>query len=173
MRFAGTSTRAPVFGLRPTRGWRCRVRKLPKPRISILSPVRRLFPPLSKIASTITSESLRVISPTRDTSSINSALVMLPAFPFSANIHGFLDGHGRCRGLPLIIFQARALLVFGYGTKAQSDLLFRFIHLNYLKIVLVADGQGIFARALIGHGRNLRFVAQRFDARRQFHEHSE
>src|SRR6267378_8459289 len=38
MRLEGTSTRVPVFGLRPTRGWRWRVRKLPKPRISILSP---------------------------------------------------------------------------------------------------------------------------------------
>src|SRR6185437_4604464 len=37
---AGTSTRSPVFGLRPTRGLRWRVRKLPKPRISILSPTR-------------------------------------------------------------------------------------------------------------------------------------
>src|SRR5208337_4504687 len=125
MRLEGTSTRVPVFGLRPTRGWRCLVRKLPKPRISILSPVRRLFTTLSKIASTITSESLRVISTTRDTSSINSALVMLPAFPFSANIHGFFDGHRSSGGLALIIFQARALLVFGYGTKAQSDFLLR------------------------------------------------
>src|SRR5215471_4356048 len=33
--FAGTSTRSPVLGLRPTRGRRWRVRKLPKPRISI------------------------------------------------------------------------------------------------------------------------------------------
>ena len=38
MRLDGTSTRVPVFGLRPTRGCRCRVRKLPNPRISILSP---------------------------------------------------------------------------------------------------------------------------------------
>ena len=41
MRLDGTSTRVPVFGFRPTRGCRCRVRKLPNPRISILSPVRR------------------------------------------------------------------------------------------------------------------------------------
>src|SRR6266704_3675936 len=34
IRFAGTSTFSPVFGLRPTRPRRCRVRKLPKPRIS-------------------------------------------------------------------------------------------------------------------------------------------
>ena len=39
--FAGTSTRAPVFGLRPMRGCLWRVRKLPNPRISILSPARR------------------------------------------------------------------------------------------------------------------------------------
>src|SRR6202789_4741962 len=35
--FGGTSTFAPVFGLRPVRPRRSRVRKLPKPRISILS----------------------------------------------------------------------------------------------------------------------------------------
>jgi hypothetical protein len=57
---AGTSTRVPVFGLRPMRGWRWRVRKLPKPRISILSPPRSAFTMLSKIDSTITSDSLRV-----------------------------------------------------------------------------------------------------------------
>src|SRR5438105_14200588 len=38
MRLAGTATFSPVFGLRPTRPLRCRVRKLPKPRISIFSP---------------------------------------------------------------------------------------------------------------------------------------
>ena len=35
---AGTSTRSPVLGFRPMRGLRCRMRKEPKPRISILSP---------------------------------------------------------------------------------------------------------------------------------------
>ena len=74
--FAGTSTRSPVFGLRPTRGLRCRVRKLPKPRISILSPARSDRTTLSKIVSTITSLSLRVSSAKRETSSIRSALVI-------------------------------------------------------------------------------------------------
>src|SRR5438034_1514881 len=74
--FAGTSTRSPVFGLRPTRGLRWRVRKLPKPRISILSPTRRERTMLSKIVSTITSLSLRVNSASRETSSIRSALVI-------------------------------------------------------------------------------------------------
>src|ERR1035441_3502319 len=55
--FAGTSTRAPVFGLRPIRGCLWRVRKLPNPRISILSPERRERTMLSKIASTMTSDS--------------------------------------------------------------------------------------------------------------------
>src|SRR5690242_3812571 len=73
---AGTSTRAPVLGLRPIRGCRWRVRKLPKPRISILSPVRSERTILSKIASTMTSDSFRVISTTRETSSIRSALVI-------------------------------------------------------------------------------------------------
>jgi len=78
-RFAGTSTRAPVFGLRPIRDWRWRVRKLPKPRISILSPLRKERTTLSKMASTMTSDSFRVISTTRETSSIRSAFVI----PFS------------------------------------------------------------------------------------------
>src|SRR5229473_3019008 len=77
IRLDGTSTRVPVFGLRPTRGCLCRVRKLPYPRISILSPARRERTMLSKMASTITSESLRVISTTRETSSIKSALVIV------------------------------------------------------------------------------------------------
>src|SRR5207253_9861609 len=74
--FAGTSTRSPVLGLRPTRGLRWRVRKLPKPRISILSPTRSERTMLSKMVSTMTSLSLRVNSASRDTSSIRSALVI-------------------------------------------------------------------------------------------------
>src|SRR2546427_7764580 len=84
--FAGTSTRSPVLGLRPTRGLRCRVRKLPKPRISILSPTRSERTMLSKIVSTITSLSLRVNSASRETSSIRSAFVIrlfAPQFLFS------------------------------------------------------------------------------------------
>src|SRR5271157_637412 len=75
---AGTSTRSPVLGLRPTRGLRWRVRKLPKPRISILSPARSERTTLSKIVSTITSLSFRVSSAKRETSSIRSALVISP-----------------------------------------------------------------------------------------------
>src|SRR5713101_8562061 len=73
---AGTSTRSPVLGLRPTRGLRCRVRKLPKPRISILSPTRSERTMLSKMVSTMTSLSLRVNSASRETSSIRSAFVI-------------------------------------------------------------------------------------------------
>src|ERR1039458_5839898 len=74
--FAGTSTRAPVLGLRPIRGCLWRVRKLPNPRISILSPVRKDRTILSKMASTMTSDSFRVISTTLETSSIRSACVI-------------------------------------------------------------------------------------------------
>src|SRR5579872_1505687 len=77
---AGTSTRSPVLGLRPTRGLRWRVRKLPKPRISILSPARSERTTLSKIVSTITSLSFRVSSAKRETSSIKSALVIRPSY---------------------------------------------------------------------------------------------
>src|SRR5579872_3873965 len=73
---AGTSTRSPVFGLRPMRGLRWRVRKLPNPRISILSPARSERTMLSKMVSTTTSLSLRVSSASWDTSSIRSALVI-------------------------------------------------------------------------------------------------
>src|ERR1700719_1264410 len=76
---AGTSTRSPVLGLRPTRGLRWRVRKLPNPRISILSPARSERTTLSKMVSTITSLSLRVNSARRETSSIKSALVIRPS----------------------------------------------------------------------------------------------
>src|ERR1700685_521141 len=77
-RLSGTSTLSPVLGLRPMRALRCRVRKLPKPRISILSPARNDRTTLSKIASTITSLSLRVSSAKRETSSIKSAFVIVP-----------------------------------------------------------------------------------------------
>src|ERR1700730_5930498 len=73
---AGTSTRSPVLGFLPTRGLRWRVRKLPKPRISILSPARSERTTLSKMVSTITSLSLRVNSARRETSSIKSAFVI-------------------------------------------------------------------------------------------------
>src|SRR5712692_1397591 len=79
---AGTSTRSPVLGLRPTRGLRCRVRKLPNPRISILSPARSERTTLSKMVSTITSLSLRVNSAKREISSIKSALVIACALPY-------------------------------------------------------------------------------------------
>src|SRR6266446_7027898 len=127
MRLAGTSTRAPVLGLRPTRGCRWRVRKLPNPRISILSPPRKERTTLSKIASTMTSESFRVISTTRETSSINSALVMLLVIPFSTHIHGFLYRYRRCRGLAMVILQAGAFFIFGHGAPAETDLLLCFI----------------------------------------------
>src|SRR5437868_8497957 len=80
MRLGGTSTLAPVFGLRPTRPRRCRVRKLPNPRISILSPVCNAWMMESKIVSTIASDSLRGSSVARMTSSTRSALVMVVSF---------------------------------------------------------------------------------------------
>jgi hypothetical protein len=50
--FGGTSTRAPVFGLRPMPPRLCRVWKLPNPRISTLSPDRRAWTMLSNMAQT-------------------------------------------------------------------------------------------------------------------------
>src|SRR6185369_8679935 len=81
-RLAGTSTLAPVFGLRPVRALRCRVRKLPNPRISILSPALRAPMTDSNRVSTMTSPSRRVRSPRAVTLSTRSALVMSESFPF-------------------------------------------------------------------------------------------
>src|SRR5712671_7951713 len=91
--FAGTSTRSPVLGFLPTRGLRWRVRKLPKPRISILSPARNERTTLSKMVSTITSLSLRVSSARRETSSIRSALVITPLHSCK-NLHNLLKFQG-------------------------------------------------------------------------------
>src|SRR5271155_6025009 len=149
MRLAGTSTRAPVLGFRPTRGCRCRVRKLPNPRISILSPERSDFTMLSKMASTITSESLRVISTTRETSSINSAFVIcalspfvrsvLPAFSLYSGIDYFFDSHGGCRGVTLIIFQPGFFLVIGQRANAEADFLLALVQFNNFEIHLLPD----------------------------------
>src|ERR1700730_18670035 len=134
IRLEGTSTRVPVFGLRPTRGWRCRVRKLPNPRISILSPERNDRTMLSNIASTITSESLRVISTTRETSSINSAFVIFLllesgsgslAVPLPSAVHYFLDRHSGCWRVTLIILQPHSFLVVGERAQAEADLFLR------------------------------------------------
>ena len=59
--FGGTSTRAPVLGLRPMRARLWRVWKLPNPRTSTLSPDRRARTMLSNMAQTTTSDSFRDI----------------------------------------------------------------------------------------------------------------
>src|SRR6185369_17373138 len=109
----------------------------------------------------MTSESFRVISTTRETSSINSALVILPVFPFSANMHRFLYCHSSGCRLPLVIFQAGALLVLSHSAEAKPDLLLAFIHFNDFKVVFVPARQGSVARPAIRHRRNLRLMTQR------------
>src|SRR5882724_3463760 len=180
MRLDGTSTRVPVLGLRPTRGSRCRVRKLPNPRISILSPPLRERTMLSKIASTITSESLRVISTTRETSSINSAFVILcfislvrsvlTAFSLYSDIHYFFDGHGGSGGVALVILQPGFLLVVGQRANAETDFLFAFVQLHDLEIQLFTNRQGRFLSAAIRGSGDLGAMAQAFHAGRQLHE---
>ena len=59
-RWAGMSTRSPVFGLRPTRGSRIFVAKLPSPRISTRSPRCKASATVPKIAFTAPSASRRV-----------------------------------------------------------------------------------------------------------------
>src|SRR6185295_437954 len=117
------------------RGCLWRVRKLPNPRISILSPDRRERTMLSKIASTMTSDSFLVISTTRETSSIRSAFVIafsLVSIGYETAVsrefkrfashyllfhvavfqtHHFFDGRGGRRGLPLVVFEAGLLFV--------------------------------------------------------------
>src|SRR5260370_2142882 len=176
MRLAGTSTRVPVLGLRPTRGCLSRVRKLPNPRISILAPPRRERSILSKIASESTSEFLRVMSTTRETSSINSAFVMcalsplrlgLPAFTLHSNIHYFFESHCCGRGMALIILQPGSFLVVAQRTNAQTDFLLRFIQLYTLIIHLFAERQRRFVRPAVGRAGNLRTMAQAFHPRGQ------
>src|SRR5579863_2796189 len=181
MRLEGTSTRVPVFGLRPTRGCRCRVRKLPNPRISILSPPRRDFTMLSKIASTITSESLRVISTTRETSSINSAFVMcafspfevrfLPAFTLHSDVHHFFDSHCCRGGVTLIILQPRPFLIIGERANAEPDLLLGLVQPHHLEIHFLANRQRRFVVPVLRCSWDFRAMAQTFYSRRQFHEH--
>ncbi len=57
--FAATATSSPVFGLRPSRAWRCLTTKLPKPRISMRSPRHSASVMLSKTELTMTSASRR------------------------------------------------------------------------------------------------------------------
>src|SRR5580698_726190 len=183
MRLEGTSTRVPVFGLRPTRGCRWRVRKLPKPRISILSPDRRDFTMLSKMASTITSESLRVISTTRETPSITSAFVMcafspfsvrfLPAFTLHSDVHYFFDGHGCSRGMALIIFEPGSFLVVGQSANTQPYFFLGFIETHHLEIHFLADGQRRFVVPMLRRAGDLGTVAYALHSWSQFHEHSE
>jgi hypothetical protein len=71
---AGTLTAAPVLGLRPVRALLSRVLKLPNPRSSTLSPLRKARTILSKISSTMMAASFAGISTTPETSSIRSAL---------------------------------------------------------------------------------------------------
>src|ERR1700691_2860949 len=63
------------------RGLRWRMRKLPKPRISILSPERSAPMTESKMVSTMVSLSRRVRSPSFVTSSTRSAFVMVGLAP--------------------------------------------------------------------------------------------
>src|SRR6266536_5729717 len=80
-RFSGTLTASPVLGFRPLREFRCRIRKLPNPRSSTLSPLLRASVMLSKTVLTISSVSFFVRLASWATSSINSALVMSPLPP--------------------------------------------------------------------------------------------
>src|SRR5499425_2414597 len=80
-RFSGTLTLSPVLGLRPFRELRCRMRKLPKPRSSTLSPLASASVMLSKTVFTMSSVSFFVRLDSLETSSMRSALVMSPLPP--------------------------------------------------------------------------------------------
>ncbi len=102
--------------------------------LDLVSPAQRRTM-LSKMASTITSESLRVISTTRETSSINSAFVIcalspyvrsvLTAFSLYSDIHYFFDGHGGCGGVALVILQPGSFLVVGQARERSGRSSFR------------------------------------------------
>src|ERR1700719_1415129 len=93
-----TSTFSPVFGLRPTRPRRSRVRKLPNPRISIFSPFCSAPIMLSKMVSTMVSDSLRGNSVTRRTSSMRSAFVSVGCLVIVPSPRWLLE---KCRNNPL------------------------------------------------------------------------
>src|SRR6185295_14673216 len=76
IRFGGTSTLSPVFGLRPVRAPRWRMRKLPNPRSSIFSPDLSDRTMLSKTSLTMISACFLVSCVVRATSSTSSALVI-------------------------------------------------------------------------------------------------
>src|SRR6267154_2786761 len=160
---AGTSTFSPVLGLRPVRGLRCRVRKLPKPRISILSPARKDRTTLSKIVSTITSLSLRVSSAKRETSSIRSAFVIVPlrsqpALPGKSSLGGDGFGSESATSHNLLKFQGLyASLSFGttkrwrfgliFETRSRDDLLPQIVepHLLLQHLLAARDPLGDIA----------------------------
>ena len=75
--FAGTSTGAPVLGFLATLGSRCRVAKVPKPRISTLQPDRNVLTMLSRMVTTIVSDSARDVPNFWASSSVSSVLVTL------------------------------------------------------------------------------------------------
>ena len=77
-RFCGTLTIAPVFGFRPARGFRTRVAKLPKPRISTRSPLESARVIAPKMSSRISFPSFRLDSQFRAISLESSAFVNFP-----------------------------------------------------------------------------------------------
>src|SRR5208283_1223693 len=167
------------------RGCRWRVRKLPKPRISILSPLRKERTTLSNMASTMTSDSFRVISTTRETSSIKSAFVIprsriliayesavsLDSRQFASSlrfrflkIHGLLDGGSGRHGVPLVVPQADLFLVVHRRPQTEANLLFRLAHLDDLKTAFLTHRQRWLGAALAQVTRHLGKVAQAFHA---------
>ncbi len=73
---AGTSMRAPVLGLQPIRERRCRVPKVPDPRISTPSPERSERTMPSSMLITTVSDSFFDNPCTRESSSLKCARVM-------------------------------------------------------------------------------------------------
>src|SRR5262245_54615103 len=145
-RLAGTTTPAPVFGLRPRRLSRRRILKLPKPRSSILSPRCSASMIEVNTASTMTSECLRVSSETCATCSTSSAFVMPPrrrclflgALARTGGADRVAERRAVVAGLLAIALQLALLLVLLHRAQRESDLLLGLVHLDDLELEHVA-----------------------------------
>src|SRR3990172_2726341 len=138
-RFAGTSTPWPVFGFRPAGLLGRRIRKLPNPRSSILSPPCSASMIDENTASTMTSECLRVRTAVRATSSTSSVLVialLLCVLPRDRRLllgaQGVADGRAVGSRRLAVDLEVALELILLEGLDRQPDLLLPLLDLDDL-----------------------------------------
>src|SRR5512138_312584 len=115
MRFSGMATLSPVFGLRPSLARRRRTVKLPKPRISIFSPLWSAFFMFSKTVSTISSHSFFVSVETFSDSFSTRSLLVIPANPPCGLFRDVIDVDGL--GRHPLVYQRLDLLLEQVGER--------------------------------------------------------